>query len=223
MLGYAAIPASLRAAGVRVVFAMLGGSNVPWIGEGVRTGAFKLVKTRHEETAVAAAAGYSRASGQVGVCSVTRGPGFANSINAMLACVATHVPVVLIVGESPSSNPDTNQNIGQREVADLIGAGFTHAARAADLPSAISAAVGRAIRYGIPQIVSTGDGSLDDDVADAAFDPVRARPGSPAEGRIAAAARILAEARFRSSWPVRAPYSRSAGRSSGSWPIFSAP
>ena len=196
MLGYAAIPASLRAAGVRVVFAMLGGSNVPWIGEGVRTGAFRLVKTRHEETAVAAAAGYSRASGQVGVCSVTRGPGFANSINAMLACVAAHVPVVLIVGESPSSNPDTNQNIDQRAVAGLIGAGFTHAARAADLPSAISAAVGRAIRYGIPQIVSTGDGSLDDDVPDAAFDPVQGRPDSPADGRIATAARILAQARF---------------------------
>jgi acetolactate synthase-1/2/3 large subunit len=192
--GYAAIPAVLQSAGVSVVFAMLGGSNVPWLGEGVRAGAVRLVKTRHEETAVAAAAGYSRASGQVGVCSVTRGPGFANSINALLAAVATHVPIVLIVGESPSPNPDTNQNIHQQELAEMIGAGFAHAATAAELPSVISAAISRARWDGTPQVVSTGDGAMEGEAGEPTFDGSAAGSLAQINGPIAAAASMLGQA-----------------------------
>jgi acetolactate synthase I/II/III large subunit len=158
--GYAAIPVALRACNIPVVFGMLGGTNVAWIAEGVRTRAFRLVKTRHEETAVVAAAAYAVASGQVGVCTVTRGPGFANSINGLLACAATHAPVVLIVGESRSKEPDAALNIDQEKVCELMDVGFLRADRASDLQPTIAAAVARARWDGTPQVVSTADESL---------------------------------------------------------------
>jgi acetolactate synthase I/II/III large subunit len=166
MKGYAAIPAALRAHDVSVVFAMLGGTNVAWIAEGVRTRAFRLFKTRHEETAVVAAASYAIASGDVGVCSVTRGPGFANAINALVSAVATHAPLVLVVGASPSREPDSALNLDQEAACRLIGVGFHHAACGADLPGAIFDAFERARWNGTPQVVSTADECIDGEVAD---------------------------------------------------------
>ena len=78
MHGFEAIPELLRQSGATTVFGVLGNSNVAWIGAGVRSEALRLVKTRHEETAVSAAAGFSRVTGGLGVCGATRGPGFAN-------------------------------------------------------------------------------------------------------------------------------------------------
>jgi thiamine pyrophosphate-dependent acetolactate synthase large subunit-like protein len=194
MKGYAAIPAVLQAHDVDMVFAMLGGTNVAWVAEGVRTGAFRLFKTRHEETAVVAAGAYGMASGGVGVCTVTRGPGFANAINALVAATATHTPIVLVVGASPSQEPDSALNLDQEEACALIGTGFHHARDASALPGAIADAIALARRDGTPQVVSTSDDSLAGDVADVAFAP-RARSSlHPREEQVESAARALAGA-----------------------------
>lgn len=192
MKGYAAIPAALRSNGVSVVFAMLGGTNVAWLAEGVRTGAFRLFKTRHEETAVVAAGAYGIASGGVGVCTVTRGPGFANAINALVAAVATHTPVVLIVGESPSQEPDSALNLHQEKACRLIGTGFHHARHTADLDGAIGDAILQARRDGTPQVVSTSDESIagEADARASSEPPPAASPSGPLE----AAAGLLADA-----------------------------
>ncbi|HEY2073338.1 MAG TPA: thiamine pyrophosphate-binding protein, partial [Gaiellaceae bacterium] len=176
MKGYAAIPAALQANGVSVVFAMLGGTNVAWIAEGVRARTIRLVKTRHEETAVVAAAAYAIASGDVGLCSVTRGPGFANAINGLLAAVATHAPVVLVVGASRSREADSPLNLDQEEACRLIGTGFHHAKDAAGLPGAIAQAIERARWDGTPQVVSTADESIEGELLG---EVVEATPPTP--------------------------------------------
>lgn len=195
MKGYAVIPAALEANGVSVVFAMLGGTNVAWIAEGVRTGAFRLFKTRHEETAVVAAGAYGLVSGSVGICTVTRGPGFANAINALVAAVATHTPLVLIVGESPSSEPDSDLNLHQEGACRLIGVGFRHASTAADLSAAIGDAIAQARRNGTPQVVSTADASIGGEVA--GIGPVPDRPAEPVvpPDRLDTAIGLLAQAK----------------------------
>ncbi|HEY2776769.1 MAG TPA: thiamine pyrophosphate-binding protein, partial [Gaiellaceae bacterium] len=196
MKGYAAIPAALRAHDVSVVFAMLGGTNVAWIAEGVRTRAFEFFNTRHEETAVVAAASYAIASGQVGVCSVTRGPGFANSINALVAAVATHAPLVLIVGASPSREADSALNLDQEKACRLIGAGFHHAVHAADISSVLSHAFERARWDGTPQVVSTADESIEGDVSNVAgaLSVGVSRAGGPSRESVSSAAELLAGA-----------------------------
>jgi len=162
--GFEAIPESLRQQDAATVFAVLGNSNVAWIGQGVASGAIRLVKTRHEETAVSAAAGLSRVTGRLGVCGVTRGPGYANSFNPLISAVHYHLPLLMIVGESPSSTDTTWQNIDQRTLTMTIGAGFHHAATGDDLLAAFCAAIAAAKWDGTPQVLSIGDAVLFGDV-----------------------------------------------------------
>jgi len=162
--GYQAIPELLRRGGMPVVFAMLGGTNVPWIAEGERIGSLRLVRTRHEETAVNAAAGYAKSTGSVGLCSVTRGPGFANSINAITATARNHLPVLLIVGESPTVER-TTQQLEQKALSEIIGAGFHHAATADEFESVFWAAYRATRRNGSVQVLSMADRILGAEIA----------------------------------------------------------
>ena len=194
MKGYAVIPAAIQVHGVGVVFAMLGGTNVAWIAEGVHAGAFRLFKTRHEETAVVAAGAYGIASGDVGVCTVTRGPGFANAINALVAAVATHTPLVLVVGESPSQEPDSELNLHQEKTCRLIGTGFHHARETSDLHGAISNAILQARRDGTPQVVSTADKSIAGDATNFRPTPEPHAPAALTSERLKAAVGLLVDA-----------------------------
>lgn len=185
MQGFSAIGPLLGREGVSVVFSLLGGTNVGWAAAGTQAGHFRIIPTRHEETAVAAATGYARATGNVGVCTVTRGPGFANAFNAMIAATRTHVPLVLVVGESPSPKPTTSQNLDQKGLARIIGATFRHAAFASDLPGVFAAAFSEARRAGVTQIISLSDVALDGDVHER---ELQSREELPISGQVSASA-----------------------------------
>lgn len=197
MHGFQALPELLRRQGSTTVFGVLGHSNVAWIGEGVRTGTLRLIKTRHEDTSVGAAAAFSRVTGALGVCSATRGPGFANCINPLISAVYYHAPLLLIVGESPSMTDTTWQNIDQRAFTATIGAGFHHVATADALETGFWAAVDAAGFDGRPQVLSIGDGVLEAEVtltSEAVNVPAGPPPVAPAE-RVRAAVDALASAR----------------------------
>ena len=167
---YQAMPRMLERLGVEQVFGLLGGTNVNWVAEGVDAGIFKFTWTRHEESAVHAATGYARASGQLGVATVARGPGFANAINGLVAATKSHVPILLIVGESPppfSMTSYTEQNVPQQAITELIGAGFHHIGRPEDLEDAFMSAAQQAWQLGRPQVIVADTGT----VGDAEFQP----------------------------------------------------
>lgn len=166
--GYQAIPQLIHAVGTDTVFAMLGETNVPWLAHGMATDTFRFVRARHEGTAVSAAAGYSRATGITGVASVTRGPGFANAVNALKAATHDHVPLLLIVAESPATKVKISpyyQNIDQRAITEALGAGFHHIACGDELEDTFWRAFHQAKWNGTPQVISLFDGVLDDLVA----------------------------------------------------------
>lgn len=197
MMGYQAIPALINRAGLPVVYTMIAGTNAPWLGEGVRTGAFRLVRTRHEETAVAAATAHTRVTGTLGVCTVQRGPGFANSINALLAATHCHSPMLMIVAESPATKELSAKNIDQRRFSELIGAGFHHVATAAELEDGFQRAVAAAYRAGVPQVLSIGDGVLEGRL-ELTGDPTPAEvetPEAPEPESISACIDVLVSAR----------------------------
>jgi thiamine pyrophosphate-dependent acetolactate synthase large subunit-like protein len=172
--GHEAVSEMLAARGFDTVFSMLGGTNVPWIGAGVESGRLRLVPTRHEATCVSAAVGYARSTGRIGLCSVSRGPGFANAVNALIAAVRNHSPLVMVVAESPSPDSMTAQNVDQRAFTELIGAGFHHARTLEEFAEALDAAVGAARWDGQPQVLSMADGMLHEQIAAA---PPQASPG----------------------------------------------
>jgi len=77
----------------------------------------KFILTRHEQAAAHAADGYARASGKVGVCLVTSGPGATNIVTGVATAYMDSIPVVAFTGQVPTTmiGDDAFQE------ADIIG------------------------------------------------------------------------------------------------------
>jgi thiamine pyrophosphate-dependent acetolactate synthase large subunit-like protein len=162
MRGLEAIPALLRGHGVTTVFAMLAETNGPWLGHGVEHGLIRLVRVRHEETAVMAAVGFARSTGRVGVASVTRGPGFANSINALASAADMNIPLLLITGHSPRAGAQSQQ-LEQCRLAGALGIEYHHVASITRLADVLRTAIRDARRHGRPEIVAVDQGVLEEE------------------------------------------------------------
>jgi len=108
---------SLKAEGVKHVFGIPGGANLP-IYDAVVDADFRHVQVRHEQGAGHAAEGYARASGRVGVAFATSGPGATNLITAIADAMLDSVPTVFITGQVRTELIGTD---GFQE-ADILGA-----------------------------------------------------------------------------------------------------
>src|SRR5262245_24684578 len=62
-----------------------------------------LIVPANEQGAGFMAAGYARASGKVGVCMVTSGPGATNTVTPVRDCMADSIPIVVICGQVPTA------------------------------------------------------------------------------------------------------------------------
>jgi pyruvate dehydrogenase (quinone) len=94
----------LRQWGVTQVFGYPGdGINGLVVAFGRADNRPRFVQTRHEEMAAFAATGYSKFSGEVGVCMATSGPGAIHLLNGLYDAKLDHVPVVAIVGQTERS------------------------------------------------------------------------------------------------------------------------
>ncbi|WP_281269066.1 thiamine pyrophosphate-binding protein [Citricoccus muralis] len=87
-----------------LLFGLMGNGNAHLISELTSTG-FPFVTVRHEAGAVAAADAYYRASGRVGTATVTYGAGFTNTLTALAEASLARIPLVLIVGDAPTTGP----------------------------------------------------------------------------------------------------------------------
>ena len=108
---------SLKAEGVKHVFGIPGGANLP-IYDAVVDADFRHVQVRHEQGAGHAAEGYARASGRVGVAFATSGPGATNLITAIADAMLDSTPTVFITGQVKTELIGTD---GFQE-ADILGA-----------------------------------------------------------------------------------------------------
>ena len=61
------------------------------------------ILVRHEQGAIHAADGYARASGRVGVCLVTSGPGATNTVTGIANAYMDSIPVVVLTGQVPTA------------------------------------------------------------------------------------------------------------------------
>ncbi|MFH1707018.1 MAG: biosynthetic-type acetolactate synthase large subunit [Planctomycetota bacterium] len=89
--------------GVEIVFGFPGGSVIPIFDVLYDTKAIRLILTRHEQGAVHAADGYARATGKVGVCLSTSGPGATNMVTGIATANMDSIPVVMISGQVKST------------------------------------------------------------------------------------------------------------------------
>ena len=87
---------------VKYIFGYPGGAILPIYDELYRwekKGLIKHILNRHEQAAAHAADGYSRSSGEVGVCFATSGPGATNLVTGIATAQMDSVPMVLITGQ----------------------------------------------------------------------------------------------------------------------------
>ena len=93
---------SLKKEGVDVLFGYPGGAVIDIYDELPRHPELKHVLVRHEQGAVHAADGYARASGKVGCCLVTSGPGAWNTVTGIATAYCDSIPLVVFTGQVPT-------------------------------------------------------------------------------------------------------------------------
>ncbi|MBD2101226.1 biosynthetic-type acetolactate synthase large subunit [Leptolyngbya sp. FACHB-261] len=102
--GAFALVDSLKRHGVKHVFGYPGGAILPIYDEIYRAearGDLQHLLVRHEQGAAHAADGYARATGQVGVCVATSGPGATNLVTGIATAQMDSIPIVVITGQVP--------------------------------------------------------------------------------------------------------------------------
>jgi acetolactate synthase-1/2/3 large subunit len=103
MAGKEMVVEALKREGVDIVFGFPGGAIIDVYDTLEKDGTIKHVLVRHEQGAVHAADGYARASGKVGVCIATSGPGATNTVTGIATASMDSIPIVLFTGQVPTT------------------------------------------------------------------------------------------------------------------------
>ena len=93
---------ALEAEGVQTLFGYPGGTIMPFY-DALVDSKLKHILVRHEQGAALAANGYARASGRVGVCVATSGPGASNLVTGIADAMLDSVPMVVLTGQVPTT------------------------------------------------------------------------------------------------------------------------
>ncbi len=104
MTGADALMDALRRNGVEIIFGYPGGAILPIydaVHKAEQQGWLKHILVRHEQGGAHAADGYARATGRVGVCFGTSGPGATNLVTGIATAQMDSVPMVVITGQVP--------------------------------------------------------------------------------------------------------------------------
>lgn len=201
MKGAEALAEALRREGVELIFGIPGGASLPIYDALYDAGDIRHVLVRHEQVAAHAAVGYARASGRVGVCTATSGPGATNLVTGITDAMMDSVPIVAVTGQVPRPviGNDAFQEADVTGITMPITKYNTLVMRAADIPRAVHQAfyLARTGRPGpvlvdIPRDVSQEviEPEFPDEISIPGYRPVL--DGSP--NQIAAAAEALATA-----------------------------
>lgn len=121
---YQSIAQAVLDQGIDTMFGLMGDANLFIVDHYVRAGKATFVPVSYEGSAVLMALAYSHVSGRMGVATVTHGPALTNCVTALTEGARGHIPMVLLAGDTPVMNPQNLQNIDQRELVKVTGAGF---------------------------------------------------------------------------------------------------
>src|SRR6476661_2962787 len=111
---------TLLAVGATTLFGYPGGAALPFYRELDRYRRLRHVLVRHEQNAAHAADGYARATGRVGVCVATSGPGATNLLTGLATAFMDCVPVVALTGQVASTAIGT-QAFQEVDIVGMVG------------------------------------------------------------------------------------------------------
>ena len=123
MSGAQALLESLERQKVDTIFGILGGAILPVYDALCDHKKIRHILARHEQCAAHEAEGFARASGRVGVCMATSGPGATNLVTGIANAYMDSSPIVALTGQVPASGVNTSYMIGRDafQEADIIG------------------------------------------------------------------------------------------------------
>ncbi len=189
--------------GVDTLFGLMGEANAGLIGHCVQRHGVRYISTRHEGGAVGMAEGYARASGRIGVATVTYGPGVTNALTAITSAARNRAQVLVVTGQREPGLRSRNQFIDQAAMLAPTGAGIFAIYRPSDIEAGVAAAMSFIRREARPAVINLSvemaEGRLEEGWrAEAAPPAATTGPiplAMPDETQVLAAASILAEAR----------------------------
>ncbi len=182
MTGAKAFIESLKKQKVDVIFGIPGGAIIPIHDELYNTSDPRHILMRHEQCAAHAADGYARASGKVGVCMATSGPGATNLVTGIANAYMDSSPIVAFTGQVP--RPFIGKDAFQE--TDIVGITTPitkynfQVQKASDIPSIVKtafyiASTGRPgpVLVDLPKDVQTetDDIEFDDDIEIRGYKP----------------------------------------------------
>lgn len=177
------------------VFGVMGNGNAHFLDAVMAApDTFHYTAVRHEAGAVAAADAYFRAAGRLAVATTTYGAGFTNALTPLAEAVQADIPLVLVVGDAPTSGRRP-WDVDQVRIAAGLGAP-TFTVSAEHVLAETTAAVEHALRHRTPVVLAipydlAGVEASDED------QPGAVRPAVlplPAEGDLERVAAVLAAA-----------------------------
>lgn len=183
MKTYDAVAAAIKAQDVGHCFALLGDGNMHLAGALAHLG-MPFTYARHEHCAVSMAMAYARVTGEVGLATVTCGPGLTQIMTGLTAAVRASIPMVVFVGESPISANWYNQEIDQAPFVIACGADYVRIVHKPRMARQIQDAFARTRLTGIPIVVGMPFDIQESDWGDL---PLAIAPASdflPSAGRI---------------------------------------
>lgn len=134
------------------VFGVMGNGNAYFLDALERSTDVHFTAVRHEAGGVVAADAFHRASGRLAAATATYGAGFTNTITALAEAVQAHVPLVLVVGDEPTSGPRP-WDVDQIALASAVGA-RTYAVGRADAAATTVIAIEHALTYRVPTVLA---------------------------------------------------------------------
>jgi len=188
--------------GVDVVFGYPGGVVLPLYDEMLKWPQVRHILVRHEQCAAHMADGYARATGRVGVCLATSGPGATNLVTGIATAMMDSVPMVAITGQVTSSSigKDAFQETDIQGITIPITKHNYLVTDVADLPAVLTEAfhLARTGRMGPVLVDIPKDVFLAKTTADFPHEVIRRGYNPPVEPdprQVARAASMLAEAK----------------------------
>ncbi|NYF16891.1 thiamine pyrophosphate-dependent acetolactate synthase large subunit-like protein [Microbacterium sp. AK009] len=134
------------------VFGVMGNGNAYFLDALERDTRASFTAVRHEAGAVVAADAYHRASGRLAAATATYGAGFTNTLTALAEAAQAHVPLVLVVGDAPTSGPRA-WDVDQIALAAGVGV-RTYTVGRADAAATTVIAIEHALTYRVPVVLA---------------------------------------------------------------------
>ncbi|GAA1489992.1 thiamine pyrophosphate-binding protein [Brachybacterium sacelli] len=155
---------------VQHVFGLMGNGNAYFLDALLRGTDASYTAIRHEAGAVVAADAHFRTSGRLAAATTTYGAGFTNTLTALAEAAQARVPLVLVVGDEPTSGPRP-WDVDQIALSSAVGV-RTYTVGRIDAAAATVTAIEHALSYRVPVVLA-----IPYDVARLDIGPVPEVPG----------------------------------------------